>query len=66
MKGFYIENFALRLIFCIVGMFALWFGLQFIKCNLILHEPMTFGAFDIVIPLVGGIAEALTWKPKDK
>ena len=66
MKGFYIENFALRLILCIVGMFALWFAIQFIKHSFILHDSMTISAFDIVVPLVGGIAQALAWKPKDK
>ena len=65
MKNFYIENFALRLVFCIVGMFALWNLGSFVGATFIRHEPFTFGASNVIIPIVTGVAEAFVWKPKE-
>ena len=62
MKGFYIENFALRLIFCIVAMFAIWIGLQFLMDTFIHHEPFALGVLDYIIPLALGVVQAFTWK----
>ncbi len=65
MKGFYIENFALRLIFCIIGMAAIWFGMQFLMSTFITHDPMQLRIIDVIVPLGCGIAQAFTWKPKE-
>ena len=65
MKGFYIENFVLRLLFCIVGMFAIWRGAKYLSRTFILHEPFTFGVIDVLVPLVTGVIETFSWKPKN-
>ena len=62
----YPENFVVRLIICIVGMFAIWMGVQFIMNVLIFHDAFTIRPFDIIAPLGMGIVEAFVWKPKDK
>lgn len=62
----YPENFVVRLIICIAGMFAIWMAVTFIMDVLIHHEAFTIGAFDIIAPLACGIAEAFLWKPKEK
>lgn len=66
MKGFYIENFALRLIFCVVGMFALWVAVQFLADKFIFHEEFNLGVKDYVIPIVMGVVQAFVWKPKQE
>ena len=62
----YPENFAVRLIICIAGMFAIWMGVQFIMDVVIHHDGFKIGAIDIVVPLVLGVVEAFVWKPKEK
>ena len=62
----YPQNFVVRLIICIVGMFALWMAVQFITDVLIRQETFALGPFDIIIPLVVGVAEAFLWKPKEE
>ena len=63
----YPENFAVRLIVCLVGMLALWFGVQYVKDVLIFHEAFTIDVpIDFVVPIGCGIAEAFVWKPKDQ
>ena len=62
----YPENFVIRLIICLVGMFALWFALQFVIDVLVHHEAFTVGPIDIIVPVVCGVLEAFLWKPKDK
>ena len=66
MKGFYIENFALRILFCVVGFFALWFATKFVTTNLIFHEEFKVGVMDLILPAVLGVIEAVIWKPKNK
>lgn len=65
MKGFYIENFVLRLIFCVVGLVILWIAVQYIKDVIIFHEAFSLGVFDFVVPVVCGVVEAFVWKPKN-
>lgn len=64
MKGFYIENFVLRILFCVVGFYAIWFLIDFIK-SMVTHEPFTIGLYDAVVPGVLGVIEAFLWKPKN-
>ena len=66
MKNFYIENFALRIIFCVVCFYAIWFTINFVVSQFIQHSPMHVGIIDIVVPLVCGIMQAYQWKPKDQ
>ncbi len=65
MKNFYIENFALRLVFCIVGMFALWNLGSFVGATFIRHEPFVFSPSNFIIPIATGAIEAFAWKPKE-
>jgi hypothetical protein len=65
MKGFYIENFVLRLIVSLVGMFAFWFAIQYVVDVLIFHEQFHVGILDFVIPAFLGVYTAITWKPKN-
>ena len=62
----YPENFVVRLLICIVGMYAIWFGVQFILDVVVFHDEFTVNAFDIIVPLVVGVIEAFVWKPKEK
>ena len=63
----YPENFVVRLIICVVGMFLIWFGVQFIKDVLIFHEEFTVDLpVDILVPAACGVIEAFVWKPKEK
>lgn len=65
MKGFYIENFVLRLIVSLVGTFAFWFIVQYVVDVLIFHEQFSVGILDFAIPAFLGVYTALTWKPKN-
>lgn len=62
----YPENFVVRLIICIVGMYAIWMGAQFVKDVIIFHEAFSVDMIDIIAPLVVGIVEAFVWKPKEQ
>ncbi len=62
----YPENFVVRLIICIVGMYAIWFGVQFILDVLVFHDEFKVNAIDIIVPLAVGVIEAFVWKPKEK
>ena len=62
----YPENFVVRLIICIVGMYAIWFGVQFILDVLVFHDEFKVNAIDIIVPLAVGVVEAFVWKPKEK
>lgn len=62
----YPENFAVRLIICLVGMFALWMAVQFVMDVLVFHDEFKIGVMDIIIPAVLGVVEAFIWKPKEK
>ena len=62
----YPENFVVRLLICIVGMYALWMGAHYIGAVFIRHEAFSVGVLDIVLPLVLGVWEAFSWKPKEK
>ena len=58
----YPENFVVRLIICIVGMYAIWFGVQFILDVLVFHDEFKVNAIDIIVPLAVGVVEAFVWK----
>ena len=62
----YPENFIVRLLICIVGMFALWMVGRYVGLVFIRQEVFTIGVIDIIAPLVIGIVEAFVWKPKEK
>ena len=62
----YPKNFAVRLIICIAGMYALWFAIQFFMDTVVRHEPFSVRTLDIIIPLVTGVIQAMSWKPKEK
>lgn len=62
----YPENFVIRLIVCILGMFAIWFAVQFVLDVLIHHESFEIHAIDIIVPIAMGVVEAFVWKPKEQ
>ena len=62
----YPENFVVRLIICVVGIFAIWFGVQFILDVVVFHDEFKVNAIDIIVPLAVGVIEAFVWKPKEK
>lgn len=62
----YPENFVVRLLICVVGMYALWFGVQFILDVVVFHDEFKVNAIDIIVPLAVGVIEAFIWKPKEK
>ncbi len=63
----YPENFAVRLLVCIAGMFVIWIGVSYLMSTFIWHEPFTFSVVrHVVLPILFGVAEALSWKPKQK
>ena len=62
----YPQNFIVRLLVCIVGMFALWMAAHYIGTVLIRQEAFTIGPIDIILPLGVGVYEAYAWKPKQK
>ena len=64
---FYIENFALRLLFCIATCVAATNLALFIKASFIAHEPFTFNfANGLLLPLALGMSAAYMWKPQKK
>lgn len=62
----YPENFVVRLLICVVGMYAIWFGVQFILDVVVFHGEFKVNAIDIIVPLAVGVIEAFVWKPKEK
>ena len=62
----YPENFVVRLLICIVGMYAIWIGLQFVMDVLVFHDEFKLGLMDYVLPLIMGVVETFVWKPKAK
>ena len=62
----YPENFVVRLLICIAGMYAIWFGVQFVMDVLIFHDEFAVRPIDIIVPLLVGVVEAFIWKPKEK
>ena len=64
---FYIENFALRLLFCIATCVAATNLALFIRASFIAHQPFTFNfASGLLLPLALGISAAFMWKPQRK
>ena len=60
---FYIENFALRLLFCIATCVAATNLARFIKASFIAHEPFTFSFVSgLLLPLALGVSAAFMWK----
>ena len=63
---FYIENFALRLLFCIATCVAATNLALFIKASFA-HEPFTFNFVNgLLLPLALGSSAAYMWKPQKK
>lgn len=64
---FYIENFALRLLFCIVTCVAATNLGLFVRASFITHEPFTFNLVNgLLMPLLLGVVAAFMWKPQEK
>lgn len=61
----YPENFVVRLLISIVGMFAIWMGVQYLVDVIIRHGQFVISTIDIIAPLAMGIVEAFAWKPKN-
>ena len=66
MKGFYIENFALRVIFCVVVLAAITMGVSYLMSTFVWHEPFTFKITNTIVPIACGVYWAMTWKPKEE
>ena len=64
---FYIENFALRLLFCIgTCVIAVVLG-GFVKAQFFMHEPFVFDVFKhVAIPVALGALAAVMWQPRAK
>ena len=63
--GFYIENFALRLLFGIVTCVAATNLGMFVRASLITHEAFVFDPVKgLAFPLLLGVLMAVMWKPK--
>ena len=64
---FYIENFALRLLFCVGTCVVAVILVTFIKANFIAHEPYVFDVLKFVLfPAALGVLATFMWKPKQK
>jgi hypothetical protein len=64
---FYIENFALRLLFCIATCVAATNLGLFIRASFITHEPFAFNFVSgLLFPLALGAVAAFMWKPQGK
>ena len=64
---FYIENFALRLLFCIATCVVATNLAIFIRDSFIAHVPFTFDVVKgLVLPLALGMSAAYMWKPQKK
>lgn len=64
---FYIENFALRLVFCVVTCVVAVIAATFVRAEFFLHEPYVFDALKcIVFPTALGVLAAFMWKPRQK
>lgn len=64
---FYIESFALRLLFCIATCVAATNLGLFIRASFIAHEPFTFDVVKgLLMPLALGVLAAFMWKPQEK
>lgn len=64
---FYIENFALRLLFCVGTCVAAVVLVTFIKAEFISHEPYVFDVVKCVLfPAALGVLAAFMWKPRKK
>ena len=64
---FYIENFALRLLFCVVTCVAAVILATFVRAQFIAHEPYVFDFVKcLVFPTALGVLAAFMWKPRAK
>ena len=62
---FYIENFALRLVFCILTCVAATNLGMFVRASLIAHTPFVFSVVQgFLIPLARGVFTTFMWRPK--
>ena len=63
----YPENFVVRLIICIVGMVAIWNLVFFLMDTFLWHQTFQFDVvLGLIVPVVVGVIEAYTWKPKEE
>lgn len=64
---FYIENFALRLLFCVGTCVAAVILVTFVRAQFIAHEPYVFDFVKcLVFPTALGVLAAFMWKPRTK
>lgn len=59
------ENFAVRLILCILLLLLIWNGSYYLMHVVVWHEAFEFDAMrQLIMPIVCGVVMAFTWKPK--
>lgn len=64
---FYIENFALRLLFCVGTCVAAVVLVTFIRAQFFTHEPYVFDVVKhALVPGALGLLAAFMWKPRAK
>lgn len=64
---FYIDNFALRLLFCVLVTVAAANLGYLVRATFIVHEPFAFDAIQgLLIPAALGVFAAVMWKPTEK
>ena len=64
---FYIENFALRLLFCIATCVVATNLAIFVRDTFFAHEPFMFDFVKgLLMPLTLGVVAAFMWKPREK
>lgn len=64
---FYINNFALRLLFCVLITIAAANLGSFVRASFIVHEPFAFNVLQgLVMPTALGVFAGVIWKPTDK
>ena len=63
---FYIENFALRLIFCVVTLVVVVLAVGFIRASAA-GMPFVFDPLKhLVLPVALGVVTTFMWKPRQK
>ena len=64
---FYIENFALRLLFCVGTCVAAVLLVSYIRAEFFAHEPYVFDVVKhVAFPAALGVLAAFMWKPRKK
>ncbi|MBQ3300676.1 MAG: hypothetical protein IJH04_00735 [Eggerthellaceae bacterium] len=64
---FYIENFALRLLFCVGTCVVAVILVGFVRAEFFAHEPFVLDVFKhIAFPVALGLLATFMWKPRAK